>query len=113
MTSLLKQLDALASDKRLALLNVLSRSPDLLATSALASLCDMTVSLASRHLAKLAEVGFIVTSSSGQYSLHAAKPDVADEFLKQLASVIRKDAHDESLRPQTLPDENPPLGTAG
>lgn len=91
MLLLLKQLDALAKDKRLAIVRLLARSKDLLATSTVAQILDMPPSLTSRHIKVLVEAELVIQVQSGPYMLCALKHDHFDAFISALKSLATAD----------------------
>ena len=86
---LLLQLAALASPKRLRMLQLLAAATEPLMTTTIAQLLDQLIpSLSSRHLGTLVSAGLVIRATDGPYALFAMNREAVEDFVKNLHDSI-------------------------
>lgn len=77
----IKVLDALAQDSRLAIYRILVKKSDGLTAGALATKLNITPPTMSHHLEQLSNAGLIESRRNGRYLIYTATPDIMRQLV--------------------------------
>ncbi len=85
-TDVVKALDALAQESRLAIYRMLVKSPDGLNAGSIATKLGISPPTMSHHLEQLSNAGLVESNRDGRYIIYSATPN----YMKQLIGFMAK-----------------------